>query len=41
MVSDDKLALDEYLDLIRKKNTCNAEIGILAKIRSFISENAT
>ena len=36
MVLDDKLAMNNYLDVMWKKT--NAKIGILAKIRCFISE---
>ena len=36
MVLDDKLAMNNYLDVMWKK--ANAKVGILAKIRRFISE---
>ena len=37
MLLDDKLSMNEYADVVWKK--ANAKVGILAKIRRFISEN--
>ena len=36
LLLDDKLSMNDYLDVMWKKN--NAKIGILSKIRRFISE---
>ena len=37
MLLDDKLTMNEYADVMWKK--ANAKVGILARIRRFISEN--